>query len=232
DNSSASKGCSTEQGKEDDERSSLLRHLQSFVKARKSVRFPFPPANFNLSIRRREPHPRKSESMSNLYRGVSRKDKPRSRHHGGLTQQKKQEIKEAFDLFDTDGSGTIDAKELNVAMRALGFEMTEEQINQMIADVDKDGSGSIDFDEFVHMMTAKIGERDTKEELMRAFRILDNDKNGKISVDDIKRIAKELGESLTDREIQEMVDVADQDRDGEVNIEEFLRMMRRTSYHY
>ncbi|CAN1190870.1 Pentatricopeptide repeat-containing protein At1g18485 [Linum perenne] len=178
--------------------------------------------------------------MSTLYRGVSRKDnKPRSRHHGGLTQQKKQEIKEAFDLFDTDGSGTIDAKELNVAMRALGFEMTEEQITQMIADVDKDGSGAIDFDEFVHMMTAKIGERDTKEELMKAFRIIDNDKNvrtsssfcvvvifcflnvaatyttiliqGKISMDDIKKIAKELGESFTDREIQEMVDEADRD---------------------
>ncbi|CAN1814640.1 Red chlorophyll catabolite reductase, chloroplastic [Linum perenne] len=198
---------------------------------------------------------------STLYRGVSRKDnKPRSRHHGGLTQQKKQEIKEAFDLFDTDGSGTIDAKELNVAMRALGFEMTEEQITQMIADVDKDGSGAIDFDEFVHMMTAKIGERDTKEELMKAFRIIDNDKNvrtsssfcvvvvfcflnvaathttiliqGKISMDDIKKIAKELGESFTDREIQEMVDEADRDHDGEVNVEEFLRMMRRTSYHY
>lgn len=62
--------------------------------------------------------------QSSLYRGVSRKEKPR-RHHG-LNQQKRQEIKEAFDLFDTDGSGTIDAKELNVAMRALGFEMTEE----------------------------------------------------------------------------------------------------------
>ncbi|XP_056690330.1 caltractin-like, partial [Spinacia oleracea] len=105
-----------------------------------------------------------------------RKDKPRGRHHG-LTQQKRQEIKEAFELFDTDGSGTIDAKELNVAMRALGFEMTEEQINQMIADVDKDGSGAIDFDEFCHMMTAKIGERDTKEELMKAFRIIDQDNN-------------------------------------------------------
>ncbi|XP_056689083.1 uncharacterized protein [Spinacia oleracea] len=33
-----------------------------------------------------------------------RKDKPRGRHHG-LTQQKRQEIKEAFELFDTDGSG-------------------------------------------------------------------------------------------------------------------------------
>lgn len=47
----------------------------------------------------------------------------------------------------------------------------------MIADVDKDGSGAIDFDEFVHMMTAKIGERDTKEELMKAFQIIDQDNN-------------------------------------------------------
>ncbi|KAG2719821.1 hypothetical protein I3843_02G004900 [Carya illinoinensis] len=165
--------------------------------------------------------------MATLYRGTSRKDKPRGRHHG-LTQQKRQEIKEAFELFDTDGSGTIDAKELNVAMRALGFEMTEEQINQMIADVDKDGSGAIDFDEFVHMMTAKIGERDTKEELMKAFRIIDQDKNGKISVSDIKRIAKELGENFTDKDIQDMIEEADRDRDGEVSADEFLRMMKRT----
>lgn len=47
----------------------------------------------------------------------------------------------------------------------------------MIAEVDKDGSGAIDFDEFVHMMTAKFGERDTKEELMKAFHIIDQDKN-------------------------------------------------------
>ncbi|RZC45656.1 hypothetical protein C5167_038602 [Papaver somniferum] len=166
--------------------------------------------------------------MSTLYRGVSmRKDKPRGRQHG-LSQQKRQEIREAFELFDTDGSGTIDAKELNVAMRALGFEMTEEvslnrlssssyktppmlQITQMIADVDKDGSGAIDFDEFVHMMTDKMGERDTKEELMKAFRIIDQDENGKISASDIQRIAKDLGESFTDREIQQMIDEADKD---------------------
>jgi calcium-binding protein CML len=172
-----------------------------------------------------------SPRQATLYRGPSRKDKPRGRHHG-LTQQKRQEIKEAFELFDTDGSGTIDAKELNVAMRALGFEMTEEQITQMIADVDKDGSGAIDFDEFVHMMTAKIGERDTKEELQKAFHIIDQDNNGKISIADIKHIAKELGENFTDKEIQDMIEEADRDRDGEVNLEEFIRMMRRTTYGY
>ena len=47
----------------------------------------------------------------------------------------------------------------------------------MIADVDKDGSGAIDYDEFYYMMTAKIGERDTKEELTKAFKIIDLDNN-------------------------------------------------------
>ena len=32
------------------------------------------------------------------------------------------EIKEAFDLFDTDGGGTIDPGELKAAMTSLGFE--------------------------------------------------------------------------------------------------------------
>lgn len=110
--------------------------------------------------------------------------------------------------------------------------MNDEQIHQMIADVDKDGSGAIDFDEFVYMMTAKIGERDSKDELMKAFQVIDQDKNGKISAADIQRIAKDLGERFTDRDIQEMVEEADRDRDGEVNFEEFMRMMKRTSYGY
>lgn len=52
-----------------------------------------------------------------------------------------------------------------------------QEITRMIAEVDKDNSGAIDFDEFCHMMTAKFGERDTKEELMKAFHIIDQDNN-------------------------------------------------------
>ncbi|KAG5001958.1 putative calcium-binding protein CML13 [Glycine soja] len=70
----------------------------------------------------------------------------------------------------------------------------------MIADVDKDGSGAIDYEEFEYMMTAKIGERDSKEELMKALHTIDHDKNGKISASDNNRIAKELGQNFTDRD--------------------------------
>ena len=67
-----------------------------------------------------------------------------------------EELKEAFNLFDTDGSGNIDAKELKAAMRALGFQVKKADVRKMIADIDKDGNGSIDFEEFLDMMTAKM----------------------------------------------------------------------------
>eukprot|EP00230_Micromonas_polaris_P010545 CAMPEP_0197121820 /NCGR_PEP_ID=MMETSP1390-20130617/3746_1 /TAXON_ID=38833 /ORGANISM="Micromonas sp., Strain CCMP2099" /LENGTH=383 /DNA_ID=CAMNT_0042563729 /DNA_START=32 /DNA_END=1186 /DNA_ORIENTATION=- len=172
--------------------------------------------------------PRSSLSPHPQAVGSARRDKGKGRSTG-LTEEQKQEIREAFDLFDTDGSGTIDAKELKVAMRALGFEPKKEEIKKMISDIDKDGSGTIDFEEFLQMMTAKMGERDSREEIMKAFRLFDDDETGKISFKNLKRVAKELGENMTDEELQEMIDEADRDGDGEVNEEEFFRIMKKTS---
>lgn len=73
-----------------------------------------------------------------------------------MDEEQKEEIKEAFNLFDTDGSGSIDARELKAAMRALGFQVKKAEIRKMIADVDKDESGTIDLDEFTEMMTGKM----------------------------------------------------------------------------
>ena len=58
-----------------------------------------------------------------------------------------QELREVFDAFDTDGSGDIDANELEAAMKALGFtDTTEAHVQEMMSGVDKDSDGSIDFD--------------------------------------------------------------------------------------
>ncbi|KAJ3126480.1 hypothetical protein HK098_007462 [Nowakowskiella sp. JEL0407] len=153
------------------------------------------------------------------------------RHAHDLTQEQKHEIREAFDLFDTTGSGTIDVKELKVAMRALGFEPKKDEIRKMIADVDKDGTGMIDFNDFLELMTSKMGERDSREEILKAFKLFDDDETGKISFKNLKRVAKELGENLTDEELQEMIDEADRDGDGEVSQEEFLRVMKKTNLY-
>ena len=146
-----------------------------------------------------------------------------------LTEEQRQEIKEAFDLFDTDGSGAIDAKELKVAMRALGFEPKKDDIKRMIQELDVEGNGVIEFSAFLDLMTVKMAERDPREEMLKAFRLFDEDETGKISFKNLKRVAKELGENMSDDEIQEMIDEADRDGDGEINEEEFVRIMKKTN---
>ena len=66
------------------------------------------------------------------------------------------------------------------------------------------------------MMSQKILNRDPKDEILKAFRLFDDDETGKISFKNLKRVAKELGERMTDEELQEMIDEADRDGDGEV----------------
>jgi hypothetical protein len=76
-----------------------------------------------------------------------------------LTDSQIQEITEAFNLFDADGSGNIDADELKAAMEALGLKPSKKEIEKMIAEIDQDGSGTIDFDEFFRMMAPKINDK-------------------------------------------------------------------------
>merc|ERR1739848_535349 len=137
-----------------------------------------------------------------------------SEQKSGHSEQQIAEMKEAFELFDLDGSGTIDAKELKTAMRALGMEASKEETRKMIEDIDKDGSGTIDLEEFTAMMTARSGDESSREEQMKLFALFDEEGNGKITFANMKRVAGELGEHMTDEELQEMFDEGDKDGDG------------------
>ena len=58
-------------------------------------------------------------------------------------------------------------------MRALGFEVKKEELKKMISDIDNDGNGSIEFGEFLEMMTGKMGEKDTREDIEKVFKLFD-----------------------------------------------------------
>uniref|UniRef100_G1Q5P9 EF-hand domain-containing protein n=2 Tax=Myotis lucifugus TaxID=59463 RepID=G1Q5P9_MYOLU len=149
-----------------------------------------------------------------------------------LSPQQIQELRQAFDLFDTDATGTIDVRELKVVMRAMGFEPKKEEIMKMISEIDPEGTGKMNFNDFFTVMTQKMCEKDSKEDILKAFKLFDDDdETGTISFDNLKRVSNELGENITDEELQEMIDEADRDGDGEVNEEDFLRIMKKTSHY-
>ncbi|KAI8807897.1 hypothetical protein BJ742DRAFT_811155 [Cladochytrium replicatum] len=145
-----------------------------------------------------------------------------------LTDEQKQEIKEAFDLFDTDKDRALDYHELKVAMRALGFDMKKAEVLKIIREYDKSGQGLIEFDDFNKVMTERILDRDPIEEIRKAFQLFDDDGTGKISLRNLRRVAKEIGESIDDDELQAMIDEFDLDQDGEINEQEFIAIMTET----
>lgn len=77
--------------------------------------------------------------------GAGRGRKP-SNAINTISDEQRAEIKEAFELFDGEGTGSIDAKELKVAMRALGFEPPSKQEVQKLLQEGKYTCGSIRLD--------------------------------------------------------------------------------------
>ncbi|XP_066911401.1 calmodulin-like isoform X6 [Clytia hemisphaerica] len=65
-------------------------------------------------------------------------------------------IKEAFYIFDSDGSGAISSEEFRKVMMTLGAQMTDEEVTEIIEEVDVDGDGQINLEEFVNMLKGGI----------------------------------------------------------------------------
>lgn len=56
------------------------------------------------------------------------------------------ELKEAFRLYDKEGNGYIPVDSLREILLALDDQLTDDQLNEMIEEIDSDSSGTVDFD--------------------------------------------------------------------------------------
>ncbi|GAX79997.1 hypothetical protein CEUSTIGMA_g7437.t1 [Chlamydomonas eustigma] len=80
-----------------------------------------------------------------------------------LTDKQYEELQQVFKLMDDDGSGAIDIDELGAAFKLLGFQLTKNEILQLMDQVDEDGSGELDFSGFLEIMTTTVHEMTEKK---------------------------------------------------------------------
>jgi len=69
-----------------------------------------------------------------------------------------EELRQAFNVFDTDGSGTISRSELKQVMQTVLGEkdLTDKQLDDMLKAADLNGDGEISFQEFCIMMKSDL----------------------------------------------------------------------------
>ncbi|KAI9722882.1 MAG: hypothetical protein M1812_001330 [Candelaria pacifica] len=153
-----------------------------------------------------------------------------------LSEEQREEINEAFGLFDLDKDKKIDYHELKVAMKALGFDLPKSEILSILQTHGVPSSPSpsttsktapptrllLPLSSFQALMSQRILARDPREEILRAFELFDEGGKGKINLNDLRRVARELGEGLEEEELVAMIEEFDMDGDGAIGREEFV----------
>ncbi|CAH1140789.1 unnamed protein product [Phyllotreta striolata] len=73
-------------------------------------------------------------------------------NHTISLEEEEKELRDAFRVFDKHNRGYISASDLRAVLQCLGEDLSEEEIEDMIKEVDVDGDGRIDFYEFVNAL--------------------------------------------------------------------------------
>lgn len=132
------------------------------------------------------------------------------------------DLRDAFDLFDRDKSGSISAAELKQVLMALNFNPTDQLLRKVMKQMDTDGSGSgreilliyllfnfnlylVEFDEFVKVMSSVYEREFTDDEMRRAFRCFDADNSGRRKTLFGKNIYSVLLGYITVNELREVL---------------------------
>ena len=134
------------------------------------------------------------------------------------------ELKQAFDLFDKDGSRTIRIEEVMKAMRSMKFDDTNPVLYEILHELTD--NEIVSWPQFACHVVKRISDRKTEDGLRTIFELfIDNPKASTISVDTFKKICKEIGESLTDEELRHII--ANTTENGmEISFSDFCQYMK------
>ena len=139
-------------------------------------------------------------------------------------------LKQTFDIFDRDGSGSIETEELSKVLEALGQKITESQLEEMVNELDLNRDGQIDFEEFASLSILSADGESQDEYLRRIFEKFDKNGDGQIDVAEMSSEAMTLlNKNLSDTEIIEMFRIADNDGNGQLDYDEFVQVIMAKS---
>ena len=122
------------------------------------------------------------------------------------------EIKDALELFDANGDGRINAREIRSAMQSIGYDEKNPTVYEVMTELDNPrnkNSGGATFNDFCQTVNYRVPEKETTEDLRKVFNLfLDDPHSNTTSLESIKRVADELGENIEEIELNAMLNKA------------------------
>jgi calcium-dependent protein kinase len=108
----------------------------------------------------------------------------------GIPSRVSANLRSVFQAFDFDASGTLSKEEFRRALAKLAPELTVDDVDRLFDIVDIDKNQQISYTEF---LVATMDPREVDiEEFNKAFRLLDEDGNGYITKDELRKVVKQM----------------------------------------
>nr|XP_039266723.1 calcium-dependent protein kinase 3-like isoform X2 [Styela clava] len=142
-----------------------------------------------------------------------------------FTTEELDELRQIFEFYDIDNSKTMDLSELNMALRALGYNASEKDVHDLASLMDVDGDMSMDFSEFCMIVEYMREEKGMEEELRDAFRSIDTNGCGYVTAEELLDLLMTQGNTMSLKEASELIRFVDKNGDGKLDYEEFMRII-------
>ena len=142
--------------------------------------------------------------------------------------EKFNEYKEVFQLYDKDNDGQIDEESLLIAMRTLGFYPTEAMKENIFKEMNKNEGDSYDFNEFFDIMQRKSSneEDETLDQFIQKCVAFDRNESNSLTSGEIYQILNLGDKNLNEQEINEMIsELTENGVKNEIPIDLFVRYM-------
>lgn len=139
------------------------------------------------------------------------------------TSEEFKEMRKLFNAMDTSGDGRLTYNELKEGFQHFyGNCITDFELDKIMSNIDHDLNGYIEYEEFLRLaINQKIIM--SEKNLKFAFDTFDKNKDGKLSIDEIKKV---LGTNQNEY-VQELISHIDKNNDGEISLFEFKDLMKK-----
>ncbi|NXF86808.1 CALL4 protein, partial [Eubucco bourcierii] len=133
------------------------------------------------------------------------------------------EFKECFSLYDKKQKGKIKASDLMVVMRCLGASPTPGEVQRHLHLHKIDRNAELDFSTFLNIMYRQMKQEEPETEILTALSMIDRQKEGVISISELRAKLTRLGEKLSEEEVDDLLKEAKVGPRGTIKYEEFVR---------
>ena len=135
------------------------------------------------------------------------------------------DMENVWSVFDMHKTHSVEIRHLRTIMRALDFDLLDEELAIVQKQVDPENSGVIKYSNLKLVMEDKLKDKDTPEDMMGELRHLDRDKDERIPVPEFKQFMANMGSKMSNEDIEVLMQEVDTRGDGYIYIDEMAQRL-------